>query len=94
MVSVPASDFQKNFGEWHDRAHEGPVEITRYGRSTAFLVSAKLFHELWASYRKALPIDALSEGEMSAIMVSEVQTSDPYRLDDIDDVAPSPSLGR
>jgi prevent-host-death family protein len=94
MVSVPASDIQKNFGEWHDRAYEGPVEITRYGRSTAFLVSAKLFHELWASYRKALPVNALSEGEMSAIMSSEVQTSEPYRLDDIEEITTSPSFDR
>ncbi|MFY8038546.1 MAG: type II toxin-antitoxin system prevent-host-death family antitoxin [Bosea sp. (in: a-proteobacteria)] len=94
MVSVPASDIQKNFGEWHDRAYEGPIEITRYGRSTAFLVSAKLFHELWASYRKALPIDALSEDEMTSIMASKVQTTEPYKLDDIEDVDLSPSFGR
>jgi hypothetical protein len=94
MVSVPASDIQKNFGEWHDKAYEGPIEITRYGRSTAFLVSAKLFHELWACYRKALPISALSESEIASIMSSEIRTNEPYRLDDIKDVDQSPSFGR
>lgn len=94
MVSVPASEIQKNFGEWHDKAYEGPVEITKYGRSTAYLVSAKLFRELLASYRRAVPIDALSETEMSLIARAQVQTDKPYTLDDIPDVedavTPSP----
>ncbi len=94
MVSVAASEIQKNFGEWHDKAYEGPVEITRYGRSTAFLVSAKLFKELWASYRKAIPIGALSETDMALIAHSQVQTEVPYNLDDIEDIEPTPSLGR
>jgi hypothetical protein len=94
MVSVSASEIQKNFGEWHDRIYEGPVEITRYGRSTAFLLSAKLFHEMWACYRKSLPIEALSASELALISSSNVQTSQPYQLDDIEDVEAAPSFGR
>ena len=85
MVSTPASELQKNFGEWHDRAYAGPVEITRYGRTTAFLVSATLFREMWASYRKAVPIEALSEDDVSLIVKSKVLTDQPYNLDDIPD---------
>jgi len=85
MVSVTASEVQKNFGEWHDRAFEEPVEITRYGRSTAFLVSARLFHELMNSYRKAIPVEELEEGDLAALAKAEVQTDTPYRLDDIPD---------
>lgn len=83
MVSVPASDVQKNFGAWHDKAHEGPVEITRYGRTTAYLVSASLFQELWANYRRSQPVEALSEREMAMIRRSRVETDRPYTLDDI-----------
>lgn len=86
MVSVPASEIQKNFGEWHDRAYEEPVEITRYGRSTAFLVSAKLFRELWASYRKAVPVEELSESDLALLSRAEVQTDTPYSLDDIPEI--------
>lgn len=91
MVSVPASELQKNFGEWHDRAHEGPIEITRYGRTTAFLVSARLFEELWASYRKALPVEALSEADVALIQNARVATDRPYTLEDIPDVEEAPS---
>jgi prevent-host-death family protein len=85
MISVRASELQKNFGEWHDRAYEGPVEITRYGRTTAYLVSAKTFEEMWASFRRALPVSALSQEEIDLISSSKVETDRPFSLDDIPD---------
>jgi len=86
MVSVPASEFQKNFGEWHDRIFEGPVEITRYGRPTAYLVSAQMFHQLWQRFRASLPVEALSESDVNLIMQAKVATDEPYNLDDIPDI--------
>jgi hypothetical protein len=83
MVTVPATEVQKNFGEWHDKSYEGPVEITKYGRTTAFLVSAPLFEAMWASYRRALPVSALSESDINLILEAEVATDAPYSLDDI-----------
>jgi prevent-host-death family protein len=85
MVSVPASEMQKKFGEWHDRAYEGPVEITKYGRTTAFLVSASLFRAMWSSYRKAMPVGALSQQEIEMIDASRIEEGEPYTLDDIPD---------
>lgn len=83
MVTVPATEVQKNFGEWHDKSYEGPVEITKYGRTTAFLVSAPLFEAMWASYRRALPVSALSESDINLILEAEVATDAPYSLGDI-----------
>lgn len=85
MTSAPASEIQKNFGEWHDRAYDGPVEITRYGRTTAYLVSARLFREMWASYRKAMPVENLSEDEIAMIRAARVETDQPFTLEDIPD---------
>ena len=85
MVSVAASEIQKNFGEWHDRSFQGPVEITKYGRTSAFLVSAPLFKAMWASFRQAVPTANLSSGEVDMILSSEVATDRPYSLDDIPD---------
>lgn len=85
MASVPASEFQKNFGEWHERMHQGPVEITKYGRPTAYLVSAELFHQLWQRFRVSLPVGALSEAEVDAMMDARVDTDNPFNLDDIPD---------
>ena len=90
MVSVAASEFQKNFGEWHDKAFEGPVEITKYGRSSAFLVSAPMFRAMWASFRHSMPAAELSADEVDRILQAEVSTDQPYTLDDIADVEAAP----
>lgn len=85
MATVPASEFQKNFGEWHERIYQGPVEITRYGRPTAYLVSAEMFQQLWERFRVSMPVEALSVAEIEAIARSEVSTEQPFNLDDIPD---------
>jgi antitoxin (DNA-binding transcriptional repressor) of toxin-antitoxin stability system len=85
MASVAASEIQKNFGEWHDRAFQEPVEITKYGRTSAFLVSATLFKAMWASYQRTLPVDALTEDEIGMIAKSQVEGEQAYTLDDIPD---------
>lgn len=89
MASVPASEFQKNFGEWHERIYQGPVEITRYGRPTAYLVSAEMFEQLWERFRVNMAVEALGVAEIEAIVRSEVSTDRPFNLDDIpDDASP------
>lgn len=86
MASVTASELQKNFGEWHDRIYEGPVQITKYGRTTAYLVSAQLFNQLWERFRVSLPVEALSESDVSLIIQSRVETDKPFNLDDLPDL--------
>jgi PHD/YefM family antitoxin component YafN of YafNO toxin-antitoxin module len=93
-VSVAASDVQKNFGEWHDKAYEQPIEITRYGRTTAYLVSAKLYRDMLASYRKAVVAAGISDDEMAIVRDAVVDTDEPYNLDDIPDTEPSNTFGR
>lgn len=85
MARVSASEVQKNFGEWHDRAYEQPVEITRYGRTTAFLVSATMYRDMMASYRKAIPVTALDDHELQLIRNAVVETDRPYNLSDLPD---------
>jgi hypothetical protein len=77
-TKVAASDVQKNFGVWHDRALKEPVQITKYGRETVYLVSAETFHELWASYRRAGSTRDLSEGEMVQIDQAQVPAEHDY----------------
>lgn len=90
MISVPASEIQRNFGEWHDRASHEPVEITKYGRTSAYLVSAPLFKAMWASFRRALPAANLSESDIAMMLKSEVATTEPYDLDDVPDLEDVP----
>lgn len=87
MAGVPTSEFQKNFGEWHEKMRQGPIEITEHGRPTAYLVSSEMFHQLWQRFRVSLPIEALSEDEVNMVMQARVDTDEPYALADIPEIA-------
>jgi prevent-host-death family protein len=90
-TSVAASELQKNFGLYHDKALKEPVQITKYGRETAYLVSAETFHELWASFRRAVFVRDLSDGEMA--MIQEARVPSEYDYDYEDDAEPAPGSG-
>jgi antitoxin StbD len=90
MNSAAASDVQKNFGLWHDRALQEPVQITEHGRETVYMVSAVTFHELWASYRRAASTRELSDGEMALLNQAKVSAEHDYDYDE----DPEPSSGR
>ena len=93
MISVPASEVQRNFSEYEERAIHEPVEVTHAGRSPSYLVSERLFKDMMASYRRAIPVEALSDSDIALIEQAEVQTNAPYNLEDIpeieDDAPPS-----
>jgi len=81
-LRATASDIQKNFGLWHDRAQKEPVQITKHGRETAYLVSAETFAELWSSYRRAVRVGELSEAEMALIADAEIDPEHRYELEE------------
>ena len=93
-IVVAASEVQKNFGDWLDKAFEQPVEISRYGRTTAFLVSAKMYHDMLASYRRAIGAAEISDNEMALVRNAEVETDAPYNLDDISELDTAKTSGR
>lgn len=86
MISVAASEIQKSFGEWHDKALQSPVEITKYGRTSAVLVSATLFQAMWSSFRQTRTAASLSDSEMEMIMGSQIDADTQYNLDDLPDI--------
>ena len=81
-VTAAASEVQKNFGAYHDRAMSEPVRVTKYGRETVFIVSAKVFHALKQAQREALAATDLTDDEMAAIEAAEIPPEHRYRLDD------------
>lgn len=93
-TSAAASEVQKNFGLYHDKAQKEPVQITKYGRETAYLVSAETFNEMWASFRRVVLARDLSDGEMAMIMRATVSPEHDYDYDESieRDEAPSASL--
>jgi antitoxin StbD len=87
--SVAASDVQKNFGLWHDRALKEPVQITKYGRETVYLISAETFHQLWASYRRAGSTPELTDAEMALMDEAQVPAEHDCHYDE----DPAPDAG-
>lgn len=79
--TVSASDVQKNFGVYHDRALTEPVRVTKYGRETVYIVSAKTFHELKQAQRDAIYSSELTDAEMALINSAEIPAEERYSLD-------------
>jgi prevent-host-death family protein len=83
MITAPASDVQKNFGAYHDRALTGEaVRVTKYGRETVYIVSAKTFHELKQRQRQAIAATDLTEAELALIEVAEIPAEHRYSASD------------
>lgn len=82
-VSAPASEVQKNFGAYHDRALAGEaVRVTKYGRETVYIVSAKTFHELKQGRRQAVASAELSHTEVALIEAAQIPAEHRHSLDD------------
>lgn len=85
MAAVKSSEFQKNVGLWLEKAHDGPVQITKYDRPAAVLVSAARYDELVSNFRKAVASVDLTDAEAAMIRGSRVASDKPYTLDDLAD---------
>jgi antitoxin StbD len=71
------------------RALKEPVQITKYGRETVYLISAETFHQLWASYRRAGSTPELTDAEMALIDEAQVPAEHDYDYDE----DPAPDAG-
>jgi len=76
-----ATDVQKNFGAFHDRALSEPVQVTKYGRETVYIVSAKTFHQMKQAQREAITSADLSDAEAALIDAAEIPMEHRYALD-------------
>lgn len=83
-VTAPASEVQKNFGAYHDKALVEPVRVTKYGRETVYIVSAATFHLLKQGQRRALAAAELSDAEMAAIAAAEIPAEQRYSDKDVE----------
>lgn len=83
-ITAPASEIQKNFGAFHDKALAEPVRVTKYGRETVFIVSAETFHRLKQGERQAVATAELTDQEIARIEAAEVPVEHRYSLGDQD----------
>lgn len=84
MATVPASEVQKNFGAFHDQALTEPVRVTRYGRETVVILSAKEFHALKQAQRQSLSVADLTDDELAEIARAEIPAAARYSIKDIE----------
>jgi hypothetical protein len=94
MISVSAVDVQKNIDEFGRRANAEPIEVKHDNRSKSYLISEKLFRDLMSSYRRALPVEDLTDEDVALIERAQVMTEEPYNLDDIPEIDQSSTLSR
>lgn len=72
MVSVTATEFQRNFGQYEDRALVEPVSITSHGREKVVLISKETFDQLNNRAPKALLVSELSDEDLRNIQQAHV----------------------
>ena len=70
MITVPASEFSRNFGKYRETVQREPVAVTAHERVTGYFVSASEYEEyvrLKARMPKAYAVEELSEKMIRAI---------------------------
>jgi antitoxin StbD len=81
-TTVAASEIQKNFGAYHDKALGGEaVCVTRYGRESVYIVSATTFHDLKQSQRRAIRVEDLTAAEIALIEAAEIPETARYSME-------------
>ena len=80
--TASASEVQKNFGAYHDQALSEPVRVTKYGRETVYIVSAKTYHAMKQAQRDAIASADLPDAELALIEAAEIPPGHRYALDE------------
>ena len=72
MFKVTATEFQRNFGQYEDKALVEPVSITSHGREKVVLLSKETFDKMSARAPKALLVSELSDEDLRIIEQAHV----------------------
>jgi prevent-host-death family protein len=75
MITVPASEFSKNFGRYREVAQREPVAVTSHNRVTGYFVSGSDYEDylrMKAQLPKAYAVEELSEETIQAIAASKM----------------------
>jgi prevent-host-death family protein len=80
--TASASEIQKNFGAFHDRALTEPVRVTKYGRETVYILSAETYHKMKQAQREAIASAHLTEEEIALIEAAEIPLEHRYDIEE------------
>ena len=65
MLTVSATEFQKNFAKYQDAALVQPVTVTQNGRERIVILSAETYRQMQLHTREVLPVSALSDADLA-----------------------------
>lgn len=88
MVTVPASEFSKNFGRYREMAQREAVAVTSHDRVTGYFVSSTEYEEylhMKARMPKAYAVEELSEETIQAIAASKMDAKHGHLNSLLDD---------
>jgi prevent-host-death family protein len=67
MITVSASEFQRNIGRYQDEALKQAVAITSNGRERVVMVSAEEYRKALRYMRESIPVGELTDAEVKAM---------------------------
>lgn len=88
MITVPASEFSKNFGRYREVAQREPVAVTSHDRVTGYFVSGadyEAYLRMKAQMPKVYAVEALSEETIQAIAASKMDAAHDHLNSLLDD---------
>ncbi len=68
MKTIPASEFQRNFGTYKEIAQREPVAVTSNGRNSVVLVSAADYEQFAAYQKQKSQVSEEFEAKLQASM--------------------------
>lgn len=74
MITVSATDFVKNFGQYREQAQREVIAITSHGRTSGYFLSEHEYRELLAraGTRQAYHVSELPDETVAAIAQAEM----------------------
>ncbi len=75
MITVPATEFSKNFGRYREMVQREPVAVTSHERVTGYFVSSSDYEEFMrikSMMPKSYAVHELSEETIKAIAASKM----------------------
>lgn len=87
-MRVTASEFQKAFGSFSDRALREAVTITKQGRDHLVVISADEYARLMRRDRRVFSVDDLTDEQIEAIERARIPDGHDHLNDELKDWAP------
>ena len=88
MITVPASEFSKNFGRYRELAQREPVAVTAHERITGYFLSTaeyEAYIKIRSRMPKAYAVEELSQETIKALAASKMDTRHSHLNDLLDE---------